>query len=116
VAGEEELALLRERLRAPAPRSEADITSIRAELISRLDAPLKETWPATKANLVNYEIGFTPSETIVHVKYEADAPLDETAEEMMMNVLRSRLDVATLRVSLEHMKPPPAAAPKRRRN
>jgi uncharacterized hydrophobic protein (TIGR00271 family) len=116
VAGEEELALLRERLRAPAPQAVPDISAIRAELVSRMDGPIKEAWPATNATLVDYELGFTPAETVVHIKYNAEAPMDTAAVEMMANLLRARLDAPQLRLSMEHMNPTPTEpAPSNRR-
>ncbi len=107
VAGEEELALLRERLRAPAPEVVEDIASIRAELLERLDAPLKEAWPANRARLLDYELGFSPAGTLVHVKYEAVEPLEESVREMLANLLQSRLDVKPVEVTLEQIPPPP---------
>jgi hypothetical protein len=115
VAGEEELALLRERLRTPAPQSVPDISAIRAELVSRMDGPIKEAWPATNATLVDYELGFTPSESVVHVRYNASEPMNPTAIEMMTNLLRARLDAPQLRLSMEHMNAAPIeSAPKGR--
>jgi hypothetical protein len=116
VAGEEELALLRERLRAPAPQAVPDISAIRAELVSRMDGPIKEAWPGTNATLVDYELGFTPAETVVHIRYNAEAPMDTAAVEMMTNLLRARLDAPQLRLSMEHLNPPPPEpAPSKRR-
>lgn len=109
VAGEEELALLRERLRAPAPQSIPDITAIRSELVSRMDAPIREAWPAASATLVDYELGFTPAEAVVHIRYSADEPMNAAAVEMMTNMLRARLDAPQLRLSMEPMNPEPAA-------
>lgn len=106
VAGEEELALLRERLRAPAPQAVPDISAIRAELVSRVDDPIKEAWPGTNATLVDYELGFTPAETVVHIRYNAEAPMDTAAVEMLTNLLRARLDAPQLRLSMEHLNPP----------
>jgi uncharacterized hydrophobic protein (TIGR00271 family) len=105
VAGEEELALLRERLRAPAPRSVADISTIRTELVARMDQPIKEAWPDTRATLVDYELGFTPTETVVHIRYQAPEPMDPAAVEMMTKLLRARLEEPEIRMSMEHLGP-----------
>lgn len=115
VAGEEELALLRERLRAPAPQSVPDISAIRSELVSRVDGPIKEAWPRENATLLDYELGFTPQDTVVHIRYHAAAPLDPTAVEIMINLLRARLDAPQLRLSMEHLNPPPPEPPASRR-
>lgn len=111
VAGEEELALLRERLRTPAPQSVPDIGTIRSELVSRIDAPLKEAWPASNATLVDYELGFTPADTIVRVRYTAPEPLNAAVGEMLTNLLRARLDAPKLRVSMEQDNPAPPEPP-----
>jgi uncharacterized hydrophobic protein (TIGR00271 family) len=111
VAGEEELALLRERLRAPAPAAAPDMSALRSELISRLDGPLKEAWPEEHAALLGYELAFSPAETIVHVQYESADPLDAAASEVITRLLRSRLDAPQLRVSLEHQPSAPIEPP-----
>ncbi len=107
VAGEDELALLRERLRAPAPQAMPDIAALRPELVARIDAPLKEAWPAASATLVDYELGFTPSESVVHVRYTAPEPLNPAVAEMLTNLLRSRLDAPQLRILMEQTNPAP---------
>ncbi len=111
VAGEEELALLRERLRAPAPQAVPDLGTLRSELVSRLDAPLKEAWPASNATLTDFELGFTPTETVVHVRYSAPEPLNPAVGEVIENLLRARMDFSQLRVLLEQANPPPPVPP-----
>lgn len=107
VASEEELATLRERFRAPpAPPQPRDLNSTRTELIARLEQPLKEVWPAESAPLVSYEVGFTPEEILVRVRYKSETPLDSTAEAMLTKVLQTRLNVEKLRLILEHEAPP----------
>jgi len=52
VASQDELALLRQQMIAPPPPPPPDgLESMRKELISRLDSPLKESWPAELAPL-----------------------------------------------------------------
>lgn len=49
VASEEELALLRQQLKTPAPAPPPpprDLESIRADVVARLERPLKQTWPS----------------------------------------------------------------------
>lgn len=113
VASEEELAMLRERFRSPpAPPQPRDLNSVRAELIGRVEQPLKEVWPAESAPLVSYEVGFTSEETLVRVRYKSEAPLDATAEVMLTKVLQTRLDAPKLRLILEHEAPPKSRARK----
>jgi uncharacterized hydrophobic protein (TIGR00271 family) len=107
VASEEELAMLRERFRTPPePPAPRDLDSMRAELVARLDGPLKEVWPAEQAEIVSYEVGFTPEETLVRVRYKANTALDAAAESMLTKVLRARLSAPALRLVLEHEPPP----------
>lgn len=114
VASEEELALLRERVRTPpAPPPPRDLNSARMEFIARLEQPLKEVWPAESAPLLSYEVGFTPEDIVVRLRYQADTPLDSTAEAMLTKVLQSRLSVAKLRLVLEREAPPKPPSRKR---
>jgi hypothetical protein len=71
VASEEELARLRERFRTPAPPPPPqDLNSIRSELIARVAESLKEVWPSESALLLTYELGFTPKDVLVRVRYK----------------------------------------------
>ena len=107
VASEEELASLRERFRqaAPPPPIE-DLNSVREEVMGRLEGPLKEIWPAESAPLLSYEMGFTPEDSLVRIRYQAAKPLDPTAEQVLSNVLKSRLHIEKFRLVLEHQPPP----------
>jgi uncharacterized hydrophobic protein (TIGR00271 family) len=107
VAGEEELAILRESLRVPVPPPVRSIDSVRSELLSRLEGSLKETWPSNQAEVTAYELGFDHEGVVVRVRYKAPNPMDEIAQGMLSQVLQSRLQVTTLRVVLDH-EPPPA--------
>ena len=116
VAGEEELALLRERLRAPAPRTVPDLASLRAEALSRIELPLREAWPSNQAMLVNYELGLTENGAVVRVQYQSEEPLDAAVEETLTKILSARLEDQDLKVSLEKQIPPepePQAVPKK---
>ena len=110
VASEEELAMLRERFRTlpppPAPPPPRDLKSIGAELIARIEQPLKEVWPAERAPLLAYEVAFTPEEILVRVRYQSATPLDTTAAEVLTKVLQTRLNLAKLRLIMEHEKLP----------
>jgi uncharacterized hydrophobic protein (TIGR00271 family) len=110
VASDEELALLRERLttRVAAPAPTRDLNTIRADLLARLDGPLKEVWPADVAPLEGYELGFDKDSTLVRIRYQAAKPLDATSEQILMNALKSRLRVDPFRLVLEHESPPEA--------
>jgi hypothetical protein len=115
VASEEELALLRERLwTPPAPVPPQDLESIRAELLGRLESPLKQTWPSNAAPLLGYELGFTANEVLVQVRYQSATPLGPSVEETVANVLRAELATPNLRLVLTNEPPPPPPGKKAR--
>ena len=109
VASEEELALLRQQLKAPAPVAPPpqDLESIRADVVARLERPLKDTWPPEAGELLGYEIGFAPDTLFVRIRYKSAKPLDTPAQEILSNVLRTQLKVAKLRLDLDQEKPAP---------
>ena len=109
VAGEEELARLRETLHSPvAAPTLTDVESVRAELMSRLEQPMKTVWPAEAGTLQSYELGFTPQQVLVRITYQAPKPLDASFAQVMSNVLKSVLQVEKLELVLEHQYPPRA--------
>lgn len=111
VAGEEELALLRERLKPAPPAPLEDLDSVRRELVARLEQPIHEAWPAGSGTLLGYELGFSPSGVVVRLRYRAPAALEEAVAAVLLNVFRSRLHVEQLRVEMDWVPPEPAAPP-----
>ena len=108
VASEEDLALLRQQLKTPAPPPPPeDLASIGAEALKRLEVPLKDAWPGAAGELLSYELGFTPEGLLVRIHYRNVKPLDPTAQEILAKVLKSQLNVDKLRLDLEQEKPPP---------
>jgi uncharacterized hydrophobic protein (TIGR00271 family) len=105
VAGEEEVALLKETLRAPARVSVRSIDSLREELLSRLEAPLREVWPSEAAELTSYELGFNADGALVRLRYKAQRPFDEVAREVLSKALQTRLELPSLRLVLEEETP-----------
>jgi uncharacterized hydrophobic protein (TIGR00271 family) len=115
VASDEELASLRERIQQPsAPPPIQDLDSMRAEAMARMEEPLKEVWPAESTPLLGYEMGFTPEELLVRIRYQAAKPLEPATEQMLTNVLKARLNVTKLRLVLEQEAPPPPPRQRRR--
>lgn len=109
VASQEEISILRAQLAAPAPAPPPppqDLRSIGEDVVGRLRAPLEEAWPAELATLDGYEIGFGADGVVAHIKYTAQKPLDASAEEVLMRVLRSRLEVEQLQLVMERTAPP----------
>jgi hypothetical protein len=91
VAGEEELLRLREGLIRERPSALQDINEIRADLLARVQRPLDELWPESRACLNSYEVGFTPSGVVVRVVYEADQNLSDDVLEVLERGLEARL-------------------------
>jgi uncharacterized hydrophobic protein (TIGR00271 family) len=112
VAGEEELALLRERLKPAASAPPADLDSVRRDLVARLEQPLLEAWPADTAKLLGYELGFGPSGVAVRLRYQSRSALDEAVANVLRNLLQSRLRVHELRLEMDWVPPEPAPAKK----
>jgi uncharacterized hydrophobic protein (TIGR00271 family) len=119
VAGEEELALLRERLKPAPPTPLENLDGVRRELVARLEQPLQESWPAGSATLLGYELGFSPGGIVVRLRYQAPAALEEAAAAVLRNVFRSRLQVEQLRLEMDWVPPdppPPATKPRASQN
>jgi uncharacterized hydrophobic protein (TIGR00271 family) len=110
VAGEEELAMLRQTLRPPAPEPVLALESIRADVAARLGRILQEIWPSTEAELRDYELGLSPNSIRVRLRYEAPKALPPAAVEMLTRLLRARLAIAELELVTEQI-PPPQAQP-----
>jgi hypothetical protein len=75
--------------------------------VARLERPLKETWPAGAGELLGYEMGFTPEELLVKIRYQSATALDATAQEILAKVLKAELKVDKLRLEFQQEKPAP---------
>jgi len=115
VAGEEELALLRERLKPAPPTPIEDLDGVRRELVARLEQPLHEAWPAGSATSLGYELGFSASGIVVRLRYQSPAALEEAVAAVLQKVFESRLHVEKLRVEMDWVlpeaPPPPVKRP-----
>ncbi len=105
VAGEDELALLRERLKPAPPTPLEDLEGVRRELVARLEQPLREAWPGGSAALLGYELGFSPADVVVRVRYQAPDAFDEAASSMLRNILQGSLHVDRLRLEMAWVQP-----------
>ena len=108
VASQDEIALLRAAITAPPPPPPPppqDLESVRKDVLSRIEEPLKESWPSELASLAGYEIGFTSQGIAVRIRYAARAALDSGAQGVLQKVLRARLHTNNLDVLLEREPP-----------
>ena len=97
VAGEEEIERLREGLLArPVTAARTDLGELQSEILGRLQRPLDELWPTSRACLLSHEIGFTPGGMVVRIAYAADEDLDESALEVLRRGIQSRLGVSEI--------------------
>ncbi len=111
VASQDELALLKAAIAAPPPAPPPppqDLEGIRKDLLSRMEQPLKEAWPADAATLVSYELGFGPQSIGVTIHYTSAKELDTGAQEVLTRVLRNKLKADNLQLVLERDLPPPS--------
>jgi uncharacterized hydrophobic protein (TIGR00271 family) len=118
VAAEEDVAYLRERLRGAIPVMEQPLSAIQQEMVARLERPLRQAWPSNRAELLRYELGFSPQGAVVRLLYTAEEPLQEGAAEVMQRVLRANLGSPDLILRLEYEPPglhdpPPEVRPVR---
>ncbi len=120
IAAEEELAVLREELTRPAPApvppppAPLGLNAARKELLGRLDAPLKEIWPADLVPLQSYELALAADGVIVRLTYVAKKDVDAVFVDSLTQFLRKRLGDATVKVVLQRERevPSPAARAK----
>ncbi len=109
VAGEEELAALRERLRQPAPPPPApapDLAAMQLLVLERVQPPIRELWPAEFGELKGYEFGYTEAGAVLRLSYESPRPLDDAARGVLERAFRSRLRLPDLRFAYEWKKAP----------
>ncbi len=95
VAGEEELAALRERLRQPLPPppapAEPSLADLQKIVVQRVGPVVADVWPAAHAVLESYEFGYGEKGPVLRFFYKAPRPLDEASREVIGRALRSRL-------------------------
>ncbi len=115
VAGEEELAALRERLRQPlvppAPR-EPSLADFQSLVAQRVGVPVKEIWPSSTSELESYEFGFNDKGPVVRLTYKSPRPLDPPSREIIERALRARLGLGNCAFVFEWKR---GAAPKQAR-
>lgn len=107
VANQKELASLRQGIlsQAPPPPPQS-VDVIREEMLSRLERPLNELWPAELAKLKSKEVGFRAGEVVVRLGYEADADIDGPAKEILTRGIKADLGAEKLEILLVNEKPP----------
>jgi uncharacterized hydrophobic protein (TIGR00271 family) len=109
VANEEELVNLREGLAGQAETAAMqDLQAIHADVLARIERPLKDLWPESQASLDQFELGFRPSGILLRVAYSSENKLDAAVEQVLAKALGDRLGIPNLRLLLEQQEPAPA--------
>ncbi len=96
VAGEEELAALRERLRqpmVPPPPAEPSLAEFQKVVVEKVGPAVAEVWPSSSAGLESYEFGYNAKGPVLRLVYQAPKPLDDASREVIERALRSRLSL-----------------------
>ena len=116
VAGEEELAQLRERLRQPVvplpPPPPPGLDALQKLVMEKVAPPVREVWPASSSRLAGFEFGYSETAIILRLKYESPRPLDQATREVVERALRAQLGLENLSVLFEWQRGR-APAPKR---
>ncbi len=115
VANEEELVSLRQGLatQGDTPAIQ-DLQTLRAEVVARLEQPLRDLWPDSEATLQQFELAFRPSGILLRIGYSGAHELDAAAEQILAKALGERLGIPDLQLLLELQEPaeePTAAKP-----
>ena len=109
VANEEELVSLREGLAGQAETAAMqDLQAIHADLLARIEGPLKQLWPESQASLDQFELGFRPSGILLRIAYNSENRLDAAVEEVLARALGDRLGISNLQLLLEQQETAPA--------
>lgn len=111
IAAEEELAMLRSELTRPVPAPAPPpppppptLDALRSDLRTRLEAPLKEIWPADVAALDGYELVLTADGMVVNVNYRAGRVLDDVFAQTVAQFLQHQLGATALGVKLHRVR------------
>jgi hypothetical protein len=86
-----------------------DLETVRSDVVSRLDAAMKEVWPPNLP-LKRYEMSFAPDAISVRLQYEAQDPLPAPALDILTGSLQTPLAIPSMRLIAENT-PAPNAVP-----
>jgi uncharacterized hydrophobic protein (TIGR00271 family) len=110
VANEEELVSLQQGLATQAePPAMQELQAMHAEVLARVERPLKDLWPESEASLQQFELAFRPSGMVLRIDYTAENALDSAAQKILAKALGERLGIEDLQLQLELREPAPAA-------
>lgn len=106
VANEEELVSLKQGLATQTERpAMQDLQAMHAEVLARVEGPLKDLWPESEASLQQFELAFRPSGMLLRIDYSAENKLDSAAEKILAKALGDRLGVENLQLLLAQKDP-----------
>jgi hypothetical protein len=85
-----------------------NLQAIHADVLARIERPLKDLWPASQASLDQFELGFRPSGILLRVAYNSENKLDAAVEQVLAKALGDRFGIPNLQLLLEQQEPAPA--------
>ncbi len=107
VASRSELNDMLVRLNAPQQQRVAPLESmgsLESGVLAQMGATIKEVWPANTP-LQSWEMGFSPSGPVLHLRYESGTALDKFSVSMLEQTLQAKLGLPGLTVAAERVKP-----------
>jgi uncharacterized hydrophobic protein (TIGR00271 family) len=115
VVDDADLAVLRERIGTMSLPAEvpSSLDALKKEYVSRIDGPLRESWPSEAATLTGFQVILTNDKTVVQSSYTADRPLAPEVATVLTAVLRRTLNTNDVEIELRRDEPEPPAPPAR---
>jgi uncharacterized hydrophobic protein (TIGR00271 family) len=112
VVSKSELADLRERLARPLPAiaRERTVSEMQKDLIDRFRPAIEEIWPSADAPLQDFNVVLGTAGIELNVNYQALQDLGQIPIDMVLNTLRTKLQIPDLMLKAARILPPRAAA------
>lgn len=108
VAREADVAALRQSFQQPDIPVPQTIEEARLEHFGKVDAAVRELWPAGYGEITFTELGFRARQTLARIAYKAEKPIAEETRAVLQQALQVRLGLPALDVVLdfERVRPP----------